>query len=238
MTRHQCGLRHQRRQHRDRHADHHPAGRHRHAERGRRLQRHPDADSGRRLDSYTLTGTGADITAELDQLVFTPDPTGNPNGSVTTTFELSDLSQAGGASNTDSTSQVTDTDSPVAPSISNASAPHDLDQTNPPASPFAGRHGERPNAAAGSNAGSTATDTLTIALLGGTGTLSDAAGFSGGTLALQSDGSYTLTGTGAEITTELEQLVFTPGPGRAQQRHHDDLPVERCVAGRRPQQHR
>ena len=124
----QRGHGHQRWRHGDRHADHHAAGRDGHAERrGGLPERHADT-GGTAPHTYTLTGTGAAITAELDQLVFTPDPTGNPNGSVTTVFQLSDVSQVGGASNTDSTSEVTDTDSAVAPTINNISTPADLDR--------------------------------------------------------------------------------------------------------------
>ena len=65
-------------------------------------------------NSYTLSGTGAAITAELDQLSFTP-TAGAANTSSTTTFTLSDTSSVGGAINTDTTSQATDTDPAVAP---------------------------------------------------------------------------------------------------------------------------
>jgi hypothetical protein len=165
-------------------------------------------------NTYTLTGTGAAVTAELDQLVYTPDPTGNPNGSVTTTFALSDTSDADptAAPATDSTSQVTDSDSPVAPSITNTSTPQS--STNESATtPFAGATVTDTNAASGTDAGSTATDTLTITLQGGTGTLSDGAAFTGTRRLSGSGSTYTLTGTGAAITAELDRLVFTPTAG-------------------------
>ena len=56
------------------------------------LQRPDD----RRRGVYTLSGTAAAITSELDALVFTP-KAGAPNTSSTTTFTLSDQSSAGGA---------------------------------------------------------------------------------------------------------------------------------------------
>ena len=51
-------------------------------------------DVGARV--YTLSGTAAAITSELDALVFTP-KAGAPNTTSTTTFTLSDQSSAGGA---------------------------------------------------------------------------------------------------------------------------------------------
>jgi hypothetical protein len=58
-----------------------------------------------------------------------------------------------------------------------------------------------------SDANSGATDTLTITLAGAGGTLSGA-GLSGG-----AGGVYTLSGTAAAITSELDVLVFTPKAG-------------------------
>jgi hypothetical protein len=56
------------------------------------------------------------------------------------------------------------------------------------------------------------TDTLTILMTGGTGTLTDGAGFDG--LTMTAPGVYVLAGTAAEITSELGALVFTPSAGR------------------------
>ena len=63
---------------------------------------------------YTLTGTAAAITGELDQLMFTP-VNGVPNTSVTTTFTLSDTSPAYASATTDSTTTEIDSDPAVAP---------------------------------------------------------------------------------------------------------------------------
>ena len=60
---------------------------------------------------YTLTGTAAAITAELDALSFTP-VDGVPSTAVTTTFTLSDLSSVYGTATVDSTTTVTDSDPP------------------------------------------------------------------------------------------------------------------------------
>jgi autotransporter-associated beta strand protein len=60
---------------------------------------------------YTLFGTAATITAELDALVFTPIFTpkaGAPNASSTTTFTLRDVSSAGGQPAVDTTTTVID----------------------------------------------------------------------------------------------------------------------------------
>jgi Ca2+-binding RTX toxin-like protein len=60
---------------------------------------------------YTLSGTAAAITNELDALVFTPiftQKAGAPITSSTTTFTLSDLSSAGGAPAVDMTATVID----------------------------------------------------------------------------------------------------------------------------------
>jgi autotransporter passenger strand-loop-strand repeat protein/uncharacterized repeat protein (TIGR03803 family) len=58
---------------------------------------------------YTLTGTAAVITSELDALSFTP-VNGVPDSFVTTTFTLVDTSSAGTTSASDSSTTVTDTD--------------------------------------------------------------------------------------------------------------------------------
>ena len=58
---------------------------------------------------YTLSGTAAAITSELDALVFTP-KAGAPNTSSTTTFTLSDQSSAGGAPSSTATTSVIDID--------------------------------------------------------------------------------------------------------------------------------
>ena len=58
---------------------------------------------------YTLSGTAAAITSELDALVFTS-TAGAPNTSSTTTFTLSDQSSADGAPVVDTTTTVIDND--------------------------------------------------------------------------------------------------------------------------------
>ena len=58
---------------------------------------------------YSLSGTAAAITSELDALIFTP-TAGAPNTTSTTTFTLSDQSSADGAPVVDSTTSVIDSD--------------------------------------------------------------------------------------------------------------------------------
>ena len=56
-----------------------------------------------------------------------------------------------------------------------------------------------------------ATDTLTIAISGGGGTLSDGSGYAA--LAIDSSGNYTFSGSATAVTSELQALVFTPTAG-------------------------
>ena len=151
--------------------------------------------------NYTLSGTAAAITAELDALVFTP-VDGVPNTSVTTTFTLSDKSSAYGTATVNSTTTVIDSDPAVAPTITGTKAGQTtISETA--VTPFSGV------TITDANNGGTDTDTLTITLSGG-GTLADGAGFSG---LSGSNGNYTLSGTAAAITAELDALVFTPVDG-------------------------
>ena len=151
--------------------------------------------------NYTLSGTAAAITAELDALVFTP-VDGVPNTSVTTTFTLSDKSSAYGTATVNSTTTVIDSDPAVAPTITGTKAGQTtISETA--VTPFSGV------TITDANNGGTDTDTLSITLSGG-GTLADGAGFSG---LSGSNGNYTLSGTAAAITAELDALVFTPVDG-------------------------
>ncbi|MBV8231163.1 MAG: heparin lyase I family protein, partial [Planctomycetaceae bacterium] len=146
---------------------------------------------------YTLSGTAAAITSELDGLSFTP-KAGSPNTTSTTTFTLSDLSSADATSAVNSTTSVVDTDPAVAPTIAGTVA--GLATTSEaPIKPFSGVTVTDPN--------SGASDTLTITL-GGTGGSLTGTGLSGGT-----GGVYTLSGTAATVTSELDALSFTPKAG-------------------------
>src|SRR3984885_9580360 len=64
--------------------------------------------------SYTLTGTAAEITTDLDALTFTP-ATGAPGSVITTLISLSDFSSGFATPTTDGATTVTDTDAAVGP---------------------------------------------------------------------------------------------------------------------------
>ncbi len=141
--------------------------------------------------SYSLTGTASVITGELDALTFTP------AGAGTTTFTLSDLSKAFTTPAIDSNTTVTDTDlAAVAPTIT-GTVGGQTTTSEAPVSPFSGVTITDPN-----NGGAD-TNILTITFAGADGTLSGS-GLAG------SNGNYSLTGTAAGITGELDPLTFTP----------------------------
>ena len=146
--------------------------------------------------AYTLSGTAAAISSELDALVFKP-VDGVPNTAVTTTFTLSDKSSAYATATVDSTTTVIDTDPAGAPTISGTVAgQHTTSEAT--LEPFSGVTIADPN--------SGATDTLTISYSAADGTLSGT-GLSGAA------GAYTLSGTAAAISSELDALVFKPVDG-------------------------
>ena len=148
------------------------------------------------ITTYTLTGTAAAISNELDALTFTP-AAGAPNSSAMTGFNLSDTSSAGPTSTVDTTTTVTDIDPAVAPTITGTHSSTTTSEA--PVNPFSGV------TITDANAG--ATDTLTIAV-GGTGGVLSGAGLNGGT-----GGIYTLSGSAATITSELDALTFTATAG-------------------------
>ena len=164
---------------------------------------------------YTLTGTAAAITTELEALVFTP-TAGAPGTSATTTFTLSDVSSVATINGTvlltattpflqSNVAIVTDTDpalvAPVILTPAGGGPVERLTTSDAPVEQLFDFLLEDNNAGA--------TDTLTITLSGGGGTLTDGTSL----LTPVSAGVYTLTGTAAAITTELEALVFTPTAG-------------------------
>ena len=153
---------------------------------------------------YTLSGTAAAVTSELDALSFSP-KAGAAGTSSTSTFSLSDVSSAFGTPDIDTKTSVIDTDPAVvnpsvAPTITGTKA-NQATTSEAPVHPFANV------TIADNNSG--ATDTLTINVGGAGGTLSGT-GMSGGT-----GGVYTLSGTAAAITSELDALSFTPKAGAA-----------------------
>ena len=148
---------------------------------------------------YTLTGTAAAVTSELDALSFTP-KAGSPGTSSTTNFQLSDLSSAYATATVNTTTGVVDTDPAVAVAPTTTGTVAGRATTSEAAvKPFSG--------VTIADANSGASDTLTITVTGAGGTLSGT-GLTGGT-----GGVYTLTGTAAAVTSELDALSFTPKAG-------------------------
>ncbi len=118
---------------------------------------------------------------------------GNDGTAQNVTFATVPLSQV---------PSVIDTDPSVAPTITGTVAGQET-TSEAPVTPFAAV------TISDANNGGTNTDTLAITL-SGSGTLADGAGFHGLSF---SNGSYSLSGTAAAITTELHALVFTPVNG-------------------------
>jgi uncharacterized repeat protein (TIGR03803 family) len=149
--------------------------------------------------SYSLTGTGAALTAALDALIFTP-AAGGSGSQATTVFALTDTNVTFATTATDSTTTLTDVDPGAAPNFAVSGVTAFATTSETPVKPFAGVSLTDPNIGG-------STDTLTITLSGG-GTLAGT-GLSG------SNGTYTLTGTAAAITSELQGLMFHPVDGVA-----------------------
>ena len=148
--------------------------------------------------TYTLTGSAATVTSELDALSFTP-TAGAPGSQTTTTFTLSDVEQrlrhADGERHDDGDRRrrrggADDHGTAAGQTTNNEAAVH----------PFSGV------TIGDANAG--ATETLTITLSGGGGTLER------DRPQRRVRDVYTLSGSAATVTSELEALSFTPTAGR------------------------
>ena len=147
---------------------------------------------------YTLSGAAATVTSELDLLVFTP-ATGSLLSTTTTTMALSDKSSASATPASDSVTAVTDTDFFVAPTITGTHATQTtLDAA---VNPFTGV------TIGDANANAVETLTITLSGNGATGKLS------GTGLGVGANGVYTLKGSAALVTSELDALLFTPSVG-------------------------
>ena len=148
---------------------------------------------------YTLSGTAATVTSELQALVYTP-AAGTPATATTTGLTLK-VASSSGLTVYDTNTDVIDSDPAVAPTISGTTYGQST-AAEAAVTPFAGVTLTDPNGGA--------TDTLTITLSRG-GTLAGT-GLSG------ANGTYMLTGTAAAVTAELDALTFTPlagGPNSA-----------------------
>ena len=149
---------------------------------------------------YTVTGTAAAVTADLDALVF--QPTAHqvaPGSTVTTGFTIAVTDTAGQTASDNTTSVVaTAVAAPLA--ISGTVANQAVDD-NATIDPFAHVKVTDPNA------GQTETVTVTPSNIAN-GTLSDPNAATDGSAI--SNGVYTVTGTAAAVTADLDALVFQP----------------------------
>ena len=165
---------------------------------------------------YTLSGTAAAITSELHALVFTP-KAGAPNTSSPTTFTLSDQSSAGGAPVVDNNDQC-DRHRPGGGADHCRDGIWPDDDVGDAGQPICRRNDRRRQLRRDRHADDhprrRRRDAARNGLSGGTG------------------GVYTLSGTAAAITSELDALVFTPG-GSAQHVLADDVHAQRPEQRRR-----
>ena len=159
---------------------------------------------------YTLSGTASAITADLDALSFKA-TAGTPNTSSTSTFTLSDKSSVYATATVNPTTTVIDSDPPVAPTIAGTHATDTTSQAL--VHPFSGV------TVADANHGGSETLTITV---GGTGGTLSGTGLSGG-----SGGVYTLSGTAASVTSELDALSFEAYSRDAEHEFDQHLHAER-----------
>jgi acyl-coenzyme A thioesterase PaaI-like protein len=149
---------------------------------------------------YTVTGTAAAVTADLDALAFIPtDHQVAPGGAVTTGFTVAVTDSAGQTASNSTTSVVT-TAVATTPTITGTLA----DQTvsdNARIDPFAAV------SITDSNAGQTETLTVTLSS-SANGALSDPNALTDGSTF--KNGVYTVTGTAAAVTADLDALAFIP----------------------------
>ncbi len=154
--------------------------------------------------SYTLTGSAADITSELDALTLTVPSTltGAVDGVEALTFSLSDASSAYTPAPTTATLTADLVAAP--PTITGGSTTDIL--VGSTTEPFAGV------TIADTNLNSP-TDTLTITLSDANATLAVGASHPAGVTFTGGNGSYTLTGSAINITSELDALTLTAPSG-------------------------
>ena len=151
----------------------------------------------------TVTGSAAQVQADLRALVFTPTAhEATPGTQVTTAFTISDTNSAS-QTTTNSTASVVATAKDDAPTIAGAKAGQTTSGTKA-VNPFAGVAVTDPDAGT--------QDSLTITLTGAGGTATDADGLLSGTgLTKTGTGTYTLAATGpASLSSELDALTFSP----------------------------
>jgi hypothetical protein len=147
---------------------------------------------------YTVTGSDAAVTAAVDGLVFTPLAHQAAPGSLVTTGFTIHATDTAGASASDATTTLTVTEANDPPAIQGAVAGQTVSD-EATLTPFAGVTISDPDFGQ--------TETVTV-------TLSHAANGSFGNLGSGSysgqSGTYTVTGTAAQVTAALQALVFVP----------------------------
>ena len=149
--------------------------------------------------SYTVTGTAAQVTVDLDSLVFTP--TAHqvaPGNTVTTGFTIAVTDTAGQAAS-NSTTSVVATAIAVLPTISGTHANQSVND-NATITPF--------SAVTVADANFGQAETVSITFTGADGALSDPNSASDHSTI--GSGSYKVTGAAAQVTADLDNLVFTP----------------------------
>jgi acyl-coenzyme A thioesterase PaaI-like protein len=149
--------------------------------------------------SYTVSGTVAQVTVDLDDLVFTPTVHQvAPSNTVTTGFTIA-VADTAGQTASNSTTSVVATAIAVLPTIGGAKANQSVND-NATIKPFSAV------TVADTNFGQT--ETVSITFTGADGALSDPNSASDHSTI--GSGSYTVTGTAAQVTADLDSLVFTP----------------------------
>src|SRR5208337_265988 len=162
----------------------------------------PNATDGSTITNgvYTVTGPAAQVTTDLDALIF--NPTAHqvaPGTTVTTGFTIALTDSPLGLSATDSTTSVIATAIAVPPTITGTVADQTVND-NATIDPFAHVMINDPNV------GQTETVTVTPTPTAN-GTLSDPNATDGSTI---TNGVYTVTGPAAQVTADLDALIFHP----------------------------
>jgi plastocyanin len=148
---------------------------------------------------YTVSGTAAQVTADLDALVFHPTAHQVAPGNMVTTGFTIQIQDTARQTATDSTTSVIATAVAV-PVIISGTQPSQAVNDNATIDPFA--HVLIGDANFGQS------ETVTISLNGANGTLTDPNAASDHSVI--GGGSYMVTGTAAQVSADLNALVFTP----------------------------
>jgi plastocyanin len=149
--------------------------------------------------SYSVTGTADQVTADLDALVFHPTAHQVPPGNTVTTGFTIAVTDSIFLTASDSTTSVIATAIAVPPTISGTVSGQTVND-NATIDPFAHVQIGDLNA--------DQTETVRIQFIGANGTLTDPNAASDHSVIRS--GSYKVTGTAAQVSADLDALVFTP----------------------------